>query len=72
MERHFDLTMRLLDNGKFEIDLYDNESGDCVQLSCDEDIFDKHGEFDAAIGAELQSWAEIMLEEREEMIVAAI
>lgn len=65
-ERHLDVTVRLLDNGEFEVDLYEGETGDCIQIPGQHYGYGEHPEFDAAIGEEICGWVSIMAEEEEE------
>lgn len=63
IERHLDLTIRIND-GEFEIDVYEPESGEVSQLQCPLS-FDEHPEFDEAIGREIYSWLSLWSEEDE-------
>lgn len=64
-ERHLSLTIRLLEDGQFEVDLYDNETGDCLQIPGNQYKYGEHPEFDTAIGEEICGWVNFMIEEGE-------
>ncbi len=63
--RHLDLDIRIND-GDFEIDVYEPESGECIQMQHPLS-FDEHPEFDKAIGNEIYSWLSLWAEEMKEM-----
>ena len=61
IERHLDLTIRI-NNGEFEVEVYEPESGEIVQFQHPLS-FDEHREFDEAIGQEIYSWLSLWSEE---------
>lgn len=64
MSRVLELTIRL--NGDdFEVDVYEPESGEVVQIQHPYSP-DEHPEFDKAIGDEIYSWISLWAEEGEE------
>ena len=64
MSRVLELTIHL--NGdNFEVDVYEPESGEVVQIQHPYSQ-DEHPEFDKAIGDEIYSWISLWAEEGEE------
>ena len=53
-QQTLELTIRL-DKDSFEVDVYEPESGEMIQMQHSLS-FDEHPEFDAAIGNEIYSW----------------
>lgn len=64
IERHLDLTIRIR-CGKVEIDVYEPESGEVMQMQYPLS-FDEHPDFDEAIGREIYSWLGLWSEEDED------
>lgn len=64
-QRYLELTIRMRDDGFFELDVYEPESGEVKQI---ETPFspDEHPEFDQAIGDEIYSWLRMWTKEKEE------
>ena len=60
LQRMLELTIRL-NNDSFEIDIYEPESGEVIQMQHPLS-FDDHPEFDAAIGNEIYSWLSLWIE----------
>lgn len=60
LQRMLELTIRL-NNDSFEIDVYEPESGEVIQMQHPLS-FDDHPEFDAAIGNEIYSWLSLWIE----------
>lgn len=64
IERHLDLAIRIR-GGEVEVDVYEPESGDVSQIQLPLS-FDKHPDFDEAIGQEIYSWLSLWSEEEDE------
>lgn len=62
-QRILDLTLRVGD-GRIEVDVYDNESGEIKQIDLPFST-DEHPEFDKQLGDEIYSWLSLMEEEDE-------
>lgn len=64
IEKNLQLTLRLNENGWFDVDVYEPESESSFQLNhpyCP----DKHPEFNEYIGDEIYSWLNIMVDDLE-------
>ncbi len=64
MQKNLDLTIRISDNGYFEVDVYEPESGEVRQFQFPYSP-DEHPEFDKTIGTEIYSWIELLKDEME-------
>lgn len=62
-QRILDLTLRVGD-GRIEVDVYDNESGEIKQIDLPFSPVE-HPEFDKRLGDEIYSWLSLMEEEDE-------
>lgn len=67
MEKHLDLTIRLLNDTEYEVDVYDPESGGCIQIAGSECEYGMHPEFDREIGEEICAWVALMMDERDDL-----
>ena len=63
-QRTLELTIRH-DIDRFEVDIYDPESGECSQLDFPVS-FDEHPEFNQAIGNEIYSWLALWMDADDE------
>lgn len=71
IEKTLQLTLRLNENGWFDVDIYELESGSSFQLNypyCP----DEHPEFNEDIGDEVYSWLGIMVEDLEAQLTDVI
>lgn len=64
-ERRFDMTLRVFEDGSFEVGLYENQSGDCVQIPGTIYEYGNHPEFNDAIGEEICSWVSLVVDAKE-------
>ena len=64
-QRYLELTIRMRDDGFFELDVYEPESGEVKQIEAPFSP-DEHPEFDQAIGDEIYSWLRMWTKEKEE------
>lgn len=71
IDKTLQLTLRLNENGWFDVDIYEPESGSSFQLNypyCP----DEHPEFNEDIGDEVYSWLGIMVEDLEAQLTDVI
>lgn len=64
MDRNFSLTLRNIPGEGFEVDVLESETGYGITIPLP--FLDEHCEFDSVLGAEIVSWAEIMVDEAED------